>query len=194
MLRIESSRYTVMESGKDYLHSKLFEVHAQMCDISRQISTKEVSYHKQICEGQIEARKKLRDMEKKIKTLDLVLKRKWFEMIACGEKTEEYREIKPYWIKRLIEETDPVHHDYYEKITSTRAEFFSDRAIMLQYYLEEGLVREKGYDTVTFYLGYSKDRPSMTFKIKDIVVSRGKSEWGAAQGEYYFTIKLGERL
>lgn len=129
-----------------------------------------------------------------MKTLDLVLKRKWFDMIASGEKTEEYREIKPYWVKRLIEERDPVHHDYYEKITRTRAEFFSDRAIMLQYYLEEGYVRNKGYDTVTFHLGYSKDRPSMTFKIKDIVISRGKSEWGAELGEYYFTIKLGEKL
>lgn len=129
-----------------------------------------------------------------MRTLDLVLKKKWYDMIDSGEKTEEYREIKPYWIKRIIGERDPAHHDCYEKITSARAEFFSDRAIMLQYYLEEGLVRHKGYDTVTFHLGYSKDRPSMTFKIKDIVISRGKSEWGAAQGEYYFTIKLGERL
>ena len=34
-------------------------------------------------------------------TLRLTLKKKWFDMIARGEKTEEYREIKPYWIKRL---------------------------------------------------------------------------------------------
>ena len=33
--------------------------------------------------------------------LHLTLKRKWFDMIASGEKREEYREIKPYWIKRL---------------------------------------------------------------------------------------------
>lgn len=36
------------------------------------------------------------------KTLDLVLKRNWYDMIASGTKTEEYREIKPYWEKRLI--------------------------------------------------------------------------------------------
>lgn len=35
------------------------------------------------------------------KTLTLTLKRKWFEMIASGEKKEEYREIKPFWTKRL---------------------------------------------------------------------------------------------
>ena len=128
-----------------------------------------------------------------MKTLDLVLKRKWYEMIDSGVKTEEYREIKPYWIKRFIEERDPSCHDYYEKITRLRAEFFSDRAIMLQYYLETGEVRHRGFDTVTFHLGYSKDRPSMTFQIKDIVISRGKQEWGAVDGEYYFVIKLGKR-
>lgn len=36
-----------------------------------------------------------------MKVLTLSLKRKWYDMIASGEKTEEYREIKPYWIKRM---------------------------------------------------------------------------------------------
>ncbi|MCF7798484.1 ASCH domain-containing protein [Candidatus Woesearchaeota archaeon] len=42
-------------------------------------------------------------MEKRI--LHLTLLRKWFEKIASGEKTKEYREIKPYWIKRLENKT-----------------------------------------------------------------------------------------
>lgn len=33
--------------------------------------------------------------------LYLTLKKKWFDMIASGEKKEEYREIKKYWISRL---------------------------------------------------------------------------------------------
>lgn len=36
------------------------------------------------------------------KTLHLTLKKKWFDMIASGEKKEEYREIKDYWTKRLL--------------------------------------------------------------------------------------------
>lgn len=36
-----------------------------------------------------------------MKILHLTLKKRWFDMIASGEKTEEYREIKPYWEKRL---------------------------------------------------------------------------------------------
>jgi len=38
----------------------------------------------------------------KMKILHLTLKKKWFDMILSGEKKEEYREIKPYWTKRLM--------------------------------------------------------------------------------------------
>ena len=34
--------------------------------------------------------------------LDLVLMGKWYDMIERGAKLEEYREIKPYWDKRLF--------------------------------------------------------------------------------------------
>lgn len=36
-----------------------------------------------------------------MKILYLTLKKKWFDLIKSGQKTEEYREIKPYWEKRL---------------------------------------------------------------------------------------------
>lgn len=39
-----------------------------------------------------------------MKTLSLVLKGKWFDMIASGEKKEEYRDLSPYWRKRLVDE------------------------------------------------------------------------------------------
>lgn len=41
-----------------------------------------------------------------MKTLHLNLHRKWFDMIKSGEKTEEYREITPYWMNRLTEVKD----------------------------------------------------------------------------------------
>lgn len=37
-----------------------------------------------------------------MKILHLTLKKKWFDMIASGIKREEYREMKPYWHKRLL--------------------------------------------------------------------------------------------
>jgi len=40
-----------------------------------------------------------------MKILYLTLKRQWFQMILSGAKKEEYREIKPYWNRRLHTET-----------------------------------------------------------------------------------------
>ena len=37
--------------------------------------------------------------------LHLTLKKNWFDLILSGEKKEEYREIKPYWEKRLMGKT-----------------------------------------------------------------------------------------
>lgn len=53
-----------------------FEVNRQMCDIDKHLS--EAGYFRKICEGQIEARKKLIDMEKKKMT-----KAEAFEYLKC---------------------------------------------------------------------------------------------------------------
>lgn len=37
-----------------------------------------------------------------MKTIHLILRYRWFDMIASGEKIEDYREIKPYY-KRLCD-------------------------------------------------------------------------------------------
>lgn len=36
--------------------------------------------------------------------LVFILKKQWYEKIKSGEKTIEYREVKPYWIKRIEKE------------------------------------------------------------------------------------------
>jgi hypothetical protein len=35
-------------------------------------------------------------------TLFLTVKKKYFDQILAGKKTEEYRIIKPYWVKKLV--------------------------------------------------------------------------------------------
>ena len=49
-----------------------------------------------------------------MKILHLTLKKKWFDMIASGVKTEEYRDIKPYFDVRLNKSFDVVRfkHGY----------------------------------------------------------------------------------
>jgi len=41
-----------------------------------------------------------------MKILHLTLERKWFDLIAKGEKKTEYRDYKPHWQSRLIEDFD----------------------------------------------------------------------------------------
>ena len=38
----------------------------------------------------------------KPKILYLPIKRKWFDMIVCGIKKEEYRDVTPYWLLRIV--------------------------------------------------------------------------------------------
>jgi hypothetical protein len=111
-----------------------------------------------------------------MKTLHLTLKRKWFDMIASGEKTEEYRELKYYWAARLVDqiELNPREDESWELDG-----------------IKYGMETAKHFDQVTFKNGYSKNAPTISFKVKDIVIWAGRYEWGAEPGVKYFVIKLG---
>ena len=39
-----------------------------------------------------------------MKILHLSIHKKWFDLIASGEKKHEYRDDKPYWQKRLVDD------------------------------------------------------------------------------------------
>ena len=65
-----------------------FEVNRQMCDIDKHLS--EAGYFRKICEGQIEARKKLIDMEKKkmtylarVPSLEIIYMEPTFQALKC---------------------------------------------------------------------------------------------------------------
>jgi len=115
-----------------------------------------------------------------MKVLHLNLKKKWYDMIASGEKKEEYREVKEYWISRLVGEfTAPYQHEPFNFIYRG---------------LKHGMWSPVGFDVVEFKNGYAKDAPTMTVKIRGIDIEYGKEEWGAEHGKTYFVIKLGEIL
>ena len=58
--------------------------------------------------------------------LHLTLKRKWFDMIASGVKTEEYREIKPYWERRFEKHYDVIEfrNGYGKHVPSMRCKLY----------------------------------------------------------------------
>lgn len=122
--------------------------------------------------------------------LDLILKSMWYWMIHRGEKLEEYREIKAYWIKRLMEQLHISGH-HYERVDDETARFYEDNPLLLIQAVEEGGMRFRDYDGVLFHLGYSKDRPSMICRVSDMVIGYGRPEWGAEEGRLSFIIRLG---
>lgn len=105
--------------------------------------------------------------------LILPIKKKWFDMIKSGEKKEEYREIKPYYNKRLPR--------YFGQYLSEWGELvpFSDRTI-------NGVPL---YNWVIFRNGYSKKSPQIKcFCSLDKGI--GKEEWGADPDERYYILKI----
>lgn len=61
-----------------------------------------------------------------MRILHLTLKKKWFDQIAKGTKTIEYRENKPYWVIRLEGKCyDEIHfrNGYRKQAPFMRVEF-----------------------------------------------------------------------
>ena len=103
--------------------------------------------------------------------LILPIKKKWFDMIASGEKQEEYREIKPYWDKR-----------FRKVFLYARLSEYSDSPT-LPYGSDE--------HEVIFRNGYSKNSTSFIAKCT-LSIGKGREEWGAEPGKEYFRIHIKE--
>ena len=88
------------------------------------------------------------------KTRHFNLKKKWFDMILSGEKKEEYRDLKPYWINRLT--------------SVNKTEIQSSEDVIFNQ-----------CDTITFSNGYAKDRRRFVIEVKKIRIGFGKLDWGA---------------
>jgi hypothetical protein len=115
-----------------------------------------------------------------MKILHLPLKKEWYEMIESGVKLEEYREIKPYWSKRLLKDF-PI----YLRISLDMSIIANDFSVF------KGKELHPVYTHVKFSYGYTKR--TMTFEIESIRIGKGKPEWGAPT-ESVFIIKLGKRV
>lgn len=105
------------------------------------------------------------------KTSHLVLKHKWYDMIASGEKKEEYRDCTSYWTKRLLGHCRWI------------------------FGLARGCTRSripvKEKKTVTFHRGYSST--TMTWEIQEFSYGMGVPEWGAPDKKCLIIV-LGKRL
>lgn len=112
--------------------------------------------------------RQIRDNKPRI--LDLSLCYKWYDMIESGEKTEEYREIKDYWLHRLT---------YIVRIFGEINE--RDAAF------------RKNYKYICFHRGQG-GKQTMLFEYKGFKIGVGNPAWGAPKDKKVFIIKLGKRI
>ena len=107
-----------------------------------------------------------------MKILDLPLIGEWYNMIEANIKTEEYREVKPYWIKRLCNYSDTLWQ-------------CADCDGLLMCSL---CFTPRNYTHVRFRYGYTKR--TMLREIESITIGYGKPEWGAPTDRQVFIIKF----
>ena len=126
--------------------------------------------------------KHLTDAKKKV--LKLVVSKQWFDMIAAGEKTEEYREIKGYWVRRIFDISNMnVGADTYA--WALQENIIISRESFIEY-------QSKGFTHVLFINGYRKDSPRIEKEIESITI--GKPRKGLCPDKWldteFFIIKF----
>ena len=117
-------------------------------------------------------------MEKKVLTLSV--KKEWFDKIVSGEKTEEYREIKPYWVARLF-------YDRFGKLSPKMVKELADS--VAKYGDTEHFEANNGievsfvpYTHVLFINGYRKDSPRIEKEIDSITIGKPKKVYVPTSG------------
>lgn len=107
-------------------------------------------------------------------TLRLVLTDHWFNKIKSGEKTHEYREAKPFWIKRITTDNQPL-----EMLIKNQDEF--SRGFMF------------AFTKVKFQKAYRKNAETMLFWARDVYLVNGL-DTDLKIDKWVFDIDLGTRI
>ena len=123
-----------------------------------------------------------------MKKLQLSLKEKWFDLTNPDGKTEDYREINEYWMKRLLTEES---YNYYLNCKHSGGNEFENGHFNIDY------VDFKEFSHNVMTLGYPSKTDISRIKIFEhggIEIREGNPEWGAEPGKLYFVIKHGKKI
>ena len=104
----------------------------------------------------------------KKKVLTLTVSKQWFDMIVANEKTEEYREIKPYWVARLFQCNSNIFDVRYI------ASVLGGRTDLLKRYIYIQRIVWKPFTHVLFINGYRKDSTRIEKEIASISIGKPK--------------------
>lgn len=128
-------------------------------------------------------------MEKKVLTLSV--KKEWFDKIVSGEKKEEYRAIKPYWVARLFYDgACKLPPDVVRKLTSSIVKYGDTERFEEDN--EDIVISFVPYTHVLFINGYGDDKPRIEKEIESIDIDRPRKGWCPDEflGKEYFVIRF----
>lgn len=120
-------------------------------------------------------------------------------MIVSGEKKEDYREIKDYWVKRLLWHYTPERYDdigvWYELIDDLiNPHRHADIKSLLKFFNCE----LAHFKSVEIKNGYQKNAPKKIFEFNGIRIGEPKKEWCGNQfkdlDKNFFAIKIGNEI
>jgi hypothetical protein len=132
-----------------------------------------------------------------MKTLQLALKKKWFDMIKSGEKLEEYREITPYWCARFLQFGGKAKPKKWWDSFLGRSNASVGVVPAIGLRLKNGFFEYNHFNMIKFSLGYPKSTDLsriLSIENRGFSIGKGRPEWGAEPDKYYFVFTLGEKI
>ena len=126
--------------------------------------------------------------------LKLTVKKEWFDLIKSGEKTEEYREIKPYWVERL---TQISKKENYTSLEASNNLLMGKNKFPNNWGSDEYPTRPmycfpKEFTHIEFKNGYSQDAPTIIAKCKGISVGKPTQNGKHLFDKNVFIISIGD--
>lgn len=121
--------------------------------------------------------------------LQLSLKKQWFDLTKSGVKTEDYREITPYFCNKFLLLNGKSMSKKWWFLN-----FFENRSIEKTIISLIGNTTFKKFDSNIMTLGYPKSTDTeriLRLEHKGIEIHTGRPEWGAEPNKLYFVIKHG---
>ena len=114
-----------------------------------------------------------------LSTIYLPIKKIWFDKIRAKEKTEEYRELTEFYLRRFY---------YVPKETNVKE-------VLLKAKNGGGIdLKPKVFTQTELRNGYGLKVPSITIELLGITIGPGRTNWGAKEGVRYFVLSVGELL
>jgi len=135
-----------------------------------------------------------------MKELKLPLIKKWFDLTKSGVKTEDYREITPYWCVRFLGQSQAFWEGYLGRYVNKGDKMIHEYSFKDQSSIDFIISKCNGFkkfDINTMTHAYPKSTNTdkiVKLEHEGIEIRTGNPEWGAEPGKVYFVIKHGKIL